>query len=83
MKEDPVKPEDPCNVLNTSYFSAVALSETVLALIIYGFIMFKLIYQAGRSLSFSSYMTIFVFFLCELASLVLYILNWLDKDSAN
>ena len=49
--------------------------ETAILLLIYSLAMVVVIYRVGRSLERSAYVTILSFFVAELVSLILYIVN--------
>lgn len=64
-----------CNQQKETYFIILSLTESFIVLGLYTFTMLHVLYNAGKSLDLSAYITISVFFISELASLIFYCIN--------
>ena len=63
------------NLLQCLGFKIISIVESALILAIYTLTMVYVLYHVGWSLDKSAYVTMLVFFIAELASLILYIFN--------
>lgn len=66
--------DQSCNIVGSSLYSWISLIETSLVLGVYTCAMLWVLYHVGRSLGKQAYITIMIFFVCELASLIVYII---------
>ena len=68
--------------MKSTAFKVISITETATILSIYTGTMFWVLYHVGKSLEYSSYLTIAVFFLSELISLIIYIANVFITDQS-
>jgi hypothetical protein len=68
--------------LESTAFKVISITETALILGIYTATMLWVLYHVGKSLEYTSYLTIGVFFFSELISLIIYVANAFITDQS-
>ena len=56
-----------------AYYAIITIGETSLALLAYTLILAKVIYEVGKNLGKQGYITILIFYFCEMITLGFYI----------
>jgi hypothetical protein len=70
-----------CGIIDKDYYSIITIAETSLALLIYTIVLARTIYTVGKGLGKQGYITILVFYLCEVVSLIVYIVYYFIQDT--
>ena len=79
-----VTPPSDCYIIDKDYYAILTIAETSLALLIYTLILGGAIHKVGwNPLGRQGYVTILIFYACEIAALALYIYSYTEKGNPN